>query len=41
MGSRLIDPLPMARSYGIGGWKQAFDEMDALQHAKSIILPNA
>lgn len=39
MGSGLIDPLPMAKMYGIGDWKQAFDEMDALTHAKSIILP--
>ncbi|RAP75776.1 zinc-binding dehydrogenase [Paenibacillus montanisoli] len=34
-----INPLPMAKCYGIDDWKAAFDEMDSLQHAKSIILP--
>lgn len=36
-----INPLPMAKTYGLEDWKAAFDEMDALQHAKSIILPQA
>ncbi len=36
-----VDPLPMAKQYPIDDWKRAFDEMDSLQHAKSIILPNA
>lgn len=34
-----INPLPMAKLYGLSDWKNAFDEMDALQHAKSVILP--
>lgn len=41
MGQGEIDPLPMTRSYGIDQWKAAFDEMDSLVHAKSIILPDA
>lgn len=36
-----IDPLPMARLYNMDDWKIAFDEMDSLEQAKSIILPNA
>ena len=35
-----INPLPMAKTYLIDEWKLAFDEMDSLAHAKSIILPN-
>ncbi|MBS4208235.1 zinc-binding dehydrogenase [Bacillus sp. FJAT-50079] len=35
-----IDPLPMAKIFTIDDWKRAFDEMDSLLHAKSIILPN-
>jgi L-iditol 2-dehydrogenase len=35
-----IDPLPMTKTYSIDDWKKAFDEMDSLQHAKSVILPN-
>lgn len=35
-----IDPLPMARLYSIDDWKRAFDEMDSLQYAKSVLLPN-
>jgi alcohol dehydrogenase/L-iditol 2-dehydrogenase len=34
-----IDPLPMTKSYKIDDWKRAFDEMDSLVHAKSILLP--
>jgi L-iditol 2-dehydrogenase len=40
MGKGEIDPLPMTKSYEINQWKAAFDEMDSLVHAKSIILPN-
>ncbi|MCR8632151.1 zinc-binding dehydrogenase [Paenibacillus radicis (ex Xue et al. 2023)] len=41
MGTGEIDPLPMTKSYGIDQWKAAFDEMDSLVHAKSIILPHS
>lgn len=41
MGNGKIDPLPMTKSYGIDRWKEAFDEMDSLVHAKSIILLNS
>jgi L-iditol 2-dehydrogenase len=41
MGKGEIDPLPMTKSYDIHQWKAAFDEMDSLVHAKSIILPGA
>jgi len=41
MGKGEIDPLPMARTYPLNEWKKAFDEMDSLAHAKSIILPNS
>jgi len=34
-----IDPLPMTKSYPLEEWKTAFDEMDSLRHAKSILLP--
>jgi L-iditol 2-dehydrogenase len=36
-----IDPLPMTKVYKIEEWKKAFDEMDSLDHAKSVLLPNA
>lgn len=35
-----VDPLPMAKLYSMDEWQQAFDEMDSLAHAKSVILPN-
>lgn len=35
-----IDPLPMTKRYAIEDWKTAFDEMDSLAHAKSILLPS-
>ncbi|MDF2725322.1 MAG: Zn-dependent alcohol dehydrogenase [Paenibacillus sp.] len=41
MGKGVLDPLPMTKSYSIDSWKQAFDEMDSLVHAKSILLPQA
>ncbi|RKN86852.1 zinc-binding dehydrogenase [Paenibacillus ginsengarvi] len=34
-----LDPLPMTKLYPIDDWKKAFDEMDSLAHAKSILLP--
>jgi L-iditol 2-dehydrogenase len=40
MGKGEIDPLPMTKSYEIANWKAAFDEMDSLEHAKSIIIPH-
>lgn len=36
-----LDPLPMTKSYPIDDWKKAFDEMDSLAHAKSIVLPHS
>lgn len=41
MAKGVIDPLPMTKSYPIDDWKRAFDEMDSLAHAKSILLPQA
>ncbi|MCQ6563107.1 zinc-binding dehydrogenase [Paenibacillus mendelii] len=41
MGKGEIDPLPMTKSYDIDQWKAAFDEMDSLAIAKSIILPHS
>lgn len=35
-----IDPLPMAKVYSLDDWQNAFDEMDSLKHAKSVIVPN-
>ncbi|MCF8565573.1 zinc-binding dehydrogenase [Alicyclobacillus tolerans] len=35
-----IDPLPMSKVYSMENWKEAFDEMDSLQHAKSVLVPN-
>lgn len=35
-----LDPMPMAKTYPIEAWQQAFEEMDSLAHAKSILLPN-
>lgn len=40
MSEGKINPLSMAKTYAIDDWKQAFDEMDSLVHAKSVILPN-
>ncbi|MFB5189802.1 zinc-binding dehydrogenase [Alicyclobacillus fastidiosus] len=40
MGKGEIDPLPMSKTYSMEDWKQAFNEMDSLAHAKSILLPN-
>ncbi|GGD64257.1 zinc-binding dehydrogenase [Paenibacillus nasutitermitis] len=40
MAQGKINPLPMARMYGINDWKTAFDDMVSLQQAKSIICPN-
>lgn len=40
MGKGELDPLPMAKTYSIDNWQQAFTEMDSLAHAKSILLPN-
>lgn len=39
MAESRLNPLPMARTYAIEDWQRAFDEMDSLAHAKSIILP--
>ncbi|GIP31407.1 zinc-binding dehydrogenase [Paenibacillus sp. J2TS4] len=36
-----LDPLPMTKTYGMDDWKAAFDEMDSLVHAKSIVCPNS
>lgn len=36
----VINPLPMAKLYSLEEWKIAFEEMDSLAHAKSVILPN-
>jgi L-iditol 2-dehydrogenase len=41
MGTGKIDPMPMTKSFPLDDWKKAFDEMDSLVHAKSIILPNS
>jgi L-iditol 2-dehydrogenase len=41
MEKGVIDPLPMTKIYPLVDWKQAFDEMDSLVHAKSVLLPNA
>jgi alcohol dehydrogenase/L-iditol 2-dehydrogenase len=41
MGKGTINPMEMTKIYKLDNWKAAFDEMDSLQHAKSIILPNA
>lgn len=40
MSKGVLDPLPMTKTYPIGDWKSAFDEMDSLVHAKSILLPH-
>jgi L-iditol 2-dehydrogenase len=41
MDKGVIDPLPMTQIYPLTDWKQAFEEMDSLQHAKSVLLPNS
>ncbi|MFB9276048.1 zinc-binding dehydrogenase [Cohnella cellulosilytica] len=40
MARQALDPLPMTKVYGMDDWERAFDEMHALQHAKSVLLPN-
>ncbi|PLR94678.1 zinc-binding dehydrogenase [Bacillus sp. T33-2] len=35
-----IDPLLIAKQYPISDWEKAFNEMDSLEQAKSILLPN-
>ncbi len=34
-----IDPMPMARTFSLSQWQSAFEAMDSLELAKSIVLP--
>ncbi|GAA3401088.1 zinc-binding dehydrogenase [Paenibacillus hodogayensis] len=40
MDRNQIDPMPMTKVYHMDDWQEAFDEMHALNHAKSVLLPN-